>query len=74
MPKSNKQKSYSCRVNILKYVKIGGKWRFAPAQTQNNSRPIGPSWMAIRNAILKVLTTSNGYENGIRRLSIKDSD
>lgn len=36
MPKPQNRKGYSCRVNILKYVKVADKWRFAPAQTQNN--------------------------------------
>jgi integrase/recombinase XerD len=36
MPKAQNHKGYSCRVNILKYVKVADKWRFAPAQTQNN--------------------------------------
>jgi integrase len=36
MPQPQKRKGYSCRVNILKYVKVAGKWRFAPAQTSNN--------------------------------------
>lgn len=36
MPQPQKRKGYSCRVNILKYVKVADKWRFAPAQTSNN--------------------------------------
>ncbi len=28
--------SYATRVNILKYIKVADKWRFAPAQTTNN--------------------------------------
>ena len=36
MPKAQNHKGYSCRVNILNYVKVADKWRFAPAQTQNN--------------------------------------
>ena len=27
---------YASRVNILKYIKVADKWRFAPAQTSNN--------------------------------------
>jgi len=36
MPKAQNHKGYSCRVNILKYVKVADKWRFAPARTQIN--------------------------------------
>jgi integrase len=36
LPKPQNKQGYSARVNILKYVKVAGKWRFAPAQTQNN--------------------------------------
>jgi hypothetical protein len=36
VPKPQNHNGYSCRVNILKYVKVADKWRFAPAQTQNN--------------------------------------
>jgi hypothetical protein len=29
---------YASRVNILKYIKVADKWRFAPAET--NNKPI----------------------------------
>lgn len=36
MPRAEKKTGYACRVNILKYVKVADKWRFAPAQLVNN--------------------------------------
>lgn len=45
MPKPRNHKGYSCRVNILKYVKVADKWRFAPAQTQNNK--LKQDWVLI---------------------------
>ncbi|HEY6250043.1 MAG TPA: hypothetical protein VI685_08780 [Candidatus Angelobacter sp.] len=36
MPRAEKKTGYACRVNILKYVKVADKWRFAPVQFVNN--------------------------------------
>lgn len=36
MARTENRNGYSCRVNILKYVKVADKWRFAPAQLVNN--------------------------------------
>jgi len=36
LAKAQNKTGYAARVNILKYVKVAGKWRFATAQTQNN--------------------------------------
>src|SRR5207244_11546604 len=36
LAKAQNKNGYAARVNILKYVKVAGKWRFATAQTQNN--------------------------------------
>jgi hypothetical protein len=35
MPKTANRNGYASRVNILKYVKVANKWRFAPAQLVN---------------------------------------
>lgn len=35
MPKAANRNGYASRVNILKYVKVANKWRFAPAQLVN---------------------------------------
>jgi integrase len=75
MPKKQKHKGYSCRVNILKYVKIGDKWRFAPAQTQNNKLKL--DWVRVNG---KPEHHAEGtyyiewYQDGSRRRqSIQDS-
>jgi integrase len=75
MPKPQNHKGYSCRINILKYVKIDDKWRFAPAQTQNNKLKL--DWVLVDG---KTERHAEGtyyiewYENGIRRRqSVKDS-
>lgn len=36
MPKAANRNGYASRVNILKYVKVANKWRFAPVQLVNN--------------------------------------
>jgi len=36
MPKAANRNGYASRVNILKYVKVANKWRFAPAQLVDN--------------------------------------
>jgi hypothetical protein len=36
MPKTANRNGYASRVNILKYVKVANKWRFAPVQLVNN--------------------------------------
>lgn len=36
MARTENRNGYSCRVNILKYIKVSDKWRFAPAQMVNN--------------------------------------
>ena len=75
MPKSQNRKGYSCRVNILKYVKVADKWRFAPAQTQNNKLKL--DWILLDGKPERHPEGSyyiEWYEKGIRRrLSVKDS-
>ena len=73
MSKPQNQKGYSCRVNILKYVKVADKWRFAPAQTQNNKLKM--DWVLVDGQPER---HSEGtyyiewYENGTwRRQSVK---
>ena len=75
MPRTENRTGYSCRVNILKYVKSAGKWRFAAAQTQSNK--IKFEWVLIDGNPERHPEGSyymEWYENGNRRRqSIKDS-
>ncbi len=75
MPKAQNHQGYSCRVNILKYVKVDGKWRFAPAQTQNNKLKqdcVMVDGRAERHP--EGTYYIEWYENGVRRRqSVKDS-
>ncbi|HLJ27488.1 MAG TPA: site-specific integrase [Candidatus Angelobacter sp.] len=73
--RSEKKTGYSCRVNILKYVKVADKWRFAPAQLVNNKLKF--DWVLIDG---KPQRHAEGtyyvewYEDGQRRRqSVKDS-
>jgi integrase/recombinase XerD len=75
LPKPQNQKGYACRVNILKYVKVADKWRFAPAQTQNNKLKM--DWVLVDGQPER---HSEGtyylewYDNGTRRRqSVKDA-
>lgn len=74
MPKPQRN-GYASRVNILKYIKVADKWRFAPAQTSNNKLKM--DWVLIDG---KPERHSEGtyyiewYESGRRcRQSVKDS-
>jgi hypothetical protein len=75
MPKSQNHQGYSCRVNILKYVKVDGKWRFASAQTQNNKLKqdcVMVNGRAERHP--EGTYYIEWYENGVRRRqTVKDS-
>ena len=75
MPKPQNHKGYSCRVNILKYVKVADKWRFAPAQTQNNK--LKQDWVLVDGSPERHAEGTyyiEWYENGVRRRqSVKDS-
>jgi integrase len=75
MPKSQNHQGYSCRVNILKYVKVDGKWRFASAQTQNNKLKqdcVMVDGRAERHP--EGTYYIEWYENGVRRRqTVKDS-
>jgi integrase/recombinase XerD len=75
MPKAQNHQGYSCRVNILKYIKVDGKWRFAPAQTQNNKLKqdcVMVDGRAERHP--EGTYYIEWYENGVRRRqSVKDS-
>jgi integrase/recombinase XerD len=75
MPKSQNRQGYSCRVNILKYVKVEGKWRFAPVQTQNNKLKL--DWVLLDGNPERHTEGTyyiEWYENGVRRRqSVKDS-
>ncbi|HEY6349261.1 MAG TPA: tyrosine-type recombinase/integrase [Candidatus Angelobacter sp.] len=75
MLKAANRNGYASRVNILKYVKIANKWRFAPAQTSNNKLKM--DWVLIDG---KPERHPEGtyyiewYENKRRcRQSVKDS-
>ena len=76
MPKAQNHKGYSCRVNILKYVKVADKWRFAPAQTQNNK--LKQDWVLVDGSPERHAEGTyyiEWYENGVRRRqSVPDSD
>ncbi len=75
MPKAQNHKGYSCRVNILKYVKVADKWRFAPAQTQNNK--LKQDWVLVDSSPERHAEGAyyiEWYENGVRRRqSVQDS-
>jgi integrase/recombinase XerD len=75
MPKAQNHKGYSCRVNILKYVKVVDKWRFAPAQTQNNK--LKQDWVLVDGSPERHPEGTyylEWYEEGKRRRqSVKDS-
>jgi len=73
--KTENRSGYSCRVNILKYVKVADKWRFAPVQLVNNK--FKSDWVLIDG---KPERHPEGtyyiewYEDGKRRRqSVKDS-
>src|SRR5436309_1918266 len=75
LPKLQNRKGYSCRVNILKFVKVADKWRFAPAQTLNNKLKLDcvlVDGQAQRHT--EGTYYIEWYENGVRRRqSVKDS-
>lgn len=75
MPKPQNHKGYSCRVNVLKYVKVEGKWRFAPAQIQGNK--IKFDWVLVDGEPERHPEGTyyvEWYESGVRRRqSVKDS-
>jgi len=75
MPKAQNHKGYSCRVDILKYVKVADKWRFAPAQTQNNK--LKQDWVLVDGSPERHAEGAyyiEWYENGVRRRqSVQDS-
>ena len=76
MPKPQNHKGYSCRVNILKYIKVGDKWRFAPVQTQNNK--LKQDWVLVDGSPERHAEGTyyiEWYENGVRRRqSVKDTN
>lgn len=75
MPKPQNHKGCSCRFNILKYVKVSDKWRFAPAQTQNNK--LRQDWVLVDGAPERHAEGTyyiEWCENGVRRRqSVKDA-
>lgn len=75
MPKAANRNGYASRVNILKYVKIGNKWRFAPVQLVNNKLKF--DWVLIDGQPERHTEGTyyiEWYEDGRRRRrSVKDS-
>ncbi|HEY6252405.1 MAG TPA: hypothetical protein VI685_20820, partial [Candidatus Angelobacter sp.] len=75
MSRPAKKTGYSCRVNILKYVKVADKWRFAPAQLVNNKLKF--DWVLIDGEPQRHAEGTyyiEWYEDGKRRRqSVKDS-
>jgi hypothetical protein len=75
MPKAANRNGYASRVNILKYVKVSSKWRFAPAQLVNGKLKF--DWVLIDGQAERHTEGTyyiEWYEAGRRRRqSVKDS-
>jgi integrase/recombinase XerD len=75
MRKAANRNGYASRVNILKYVKVANKWRFAPAQLVNNKLKF--DWVLIDGQPERHAEGTyyiEWYEDGKRRRqSVKDS-
>jgi integrase/recombinase XerD len=75
MPKAANRNGYASRVNILKYVKVANKWRFAPVQLVNNKLKF--DWVLVDGQPERHAEGTyyiEWYEAGKRRRqSVKDS-